>query len=322
MRPRPRDARLFAVVAALAALPPGGSAMADVEPARDPFADNACIQCHRDLPGRSSEIVAVEWRGSVHYAAGVGCEQCHGGNARVRRDQFASDDEWKRAAHLERDPQLMFRYRTEEPFVSTARGRSVSYFCGKCHADIKEKHLGSPHGAFGDPTCLYCHGGGSHAITEPTLDIIDTRGRAEGGRCSPCHLASSMKTVGRIKEMLEQTEDRIREGDESYQELEGWGYRNLELQRKHKDARQVRSHLRQVFHSFDMLEINNYVSEIQLTFDRVKATHDVLVQLRAAQRRQATIGGLMTLMLLLFAGLLVYYRHSFLAPVHRAAGAP
>ena len=150
----------------------------------DDYNDNACVQCHRDLPGRSSEIVHVEWAKSVHFAAGVGCHGCHGGDPTVRRDQFDSLEAMKQASHLARNAEFLLMHQKDQRFVSAARGRSVSYFCGKCHADIKEKHLGSPHGDFGDPTCLYCHGQGSHKITDPTPALIDTRSRAEGGRCT------------------------------------------------------------------------------------------------------------------------------------------
>ncbi|MCP3904901.1 MAG: hypothetical protein GY715_14850 [Planctomycetes bacterium] len=288
----------------------GGPAVA-ADPDADPFADNACVQCHRDLPGRSSAIVELEWARSSHHAAGVGCDACHGGNAAVRRDRFDSDEAWKDAAHQRRDPEFMFMQRSADAFASSARGRNVSYFCGKCHANIKEKHLGSPHGEFGDPTCLYCHGQGSHAITEPTLDIIDGRSRAEGGRCSVCHLASTMNTLSRIKKTLTETEERIEDTTILYDELGQWGYHSLELERLYHDARQVRSRLRQVFHSFDMREINNFVAEIEMTVDRTVATHEIIGRLRAAQRRQAVIGGLVAVMLLAFALLLVYYRLAF-----------
>jgi hypothetical protein len=151
----------------------------------DRFATNACVQCHRDLPGRSSQIVDLEWKHSVHYAAGVGCDGCHGGDPSVNAEQFQSRQALKLASHRRRNPEFLVLHDTGREFVSSVRGRSVSYFCGMCHDEIKEKHLGSPHGKFGDPTCLYCHGQGSHKIEEPTLQIIDTRSRAEGGRCSP-----------------------------------------------------------------------------------------------------------------------------------------
>jgi len=293
----------------------------EVEPASPPadaFADNSCIQCHADLPGRLSEIVELEWRRSVHHDAGVTCEGCHGGDARAKQEDFAAADDWKHAAHLRRDPEFLFMQATDTGFVSKARGRNVSYFCGKCHAHIMEKHLGSPHGKFGDPTCLYCHGQGSHMIVDPDVEIIDTRGRAERGRCSPCHLAGSMETVKQIKEMLIETEQQIESTGTLHDDLADWGYQSLELAELHDQARVTRSRLRQTFHSFNLLEISNFAGEIRDTAERTEATHELIGNLRTAQRRQARDGGIAIVLLLAFAGLLVYYRHAFLhtGPAH------
>jgi hypothetical protein len=277
----------------------------------DPYAENACVQCHRDLPGRSSEIVDREWKQSVHFRANVGCDGCHGGNPALKRTQFASDDEFKRASHLERNPEFLLMQQGPE-FVSAARGRSVSYFCGKCHAKIKAEHLGSPHGEFGDPTCLYCHGRGSHNIQHPSPMIIDTRGRAESGRCSPCHRAGTMEAVTRIRALLLDTEEQISASEKLYAQLEVWGYRNLELEKLNHHAKEVQSELRQVFHSFNMRDINNFAAEIQGSVDRTKATHELVERLRTTQRQQTIVGSIAVMVLLSFAGLLVYYKRAFL----------
>lgn len=305
----------FAASAALAA---GGLAAPSSEPAEsdaetsDPYADNACVQCHKNIPGRSAEIVELEWKQSVHHKASVGCEGCHGGDATVDREQFSSHDEFKRAAHLDRTPEFLVLHQPDSQFVSAARGRGVSYFCGKCHSDIKEKHLGSPHGDFGDPTCLYCHGMGSHRITEPSAELIDTRPRSEGGRCSPCHRAATMEAVKRIKETLIKSEDQIERSAELNEELLEWGYRNLSLEELHEHSAEVNSRLRQVFHSFNMREINNFAAEIQEAIDRAEATHERVSRLRREQSTQTIVAlGVVTL-LLAFAGMLVMYKHVFL----------
>jgi hypothetical protein len=277
----------------------------------DPFAGNACIQCHRDLPGRSAEVVELEWKQSVHYQAKVGCEGCHGGDATARREQFSSDEAFKQASHLQRSPEFLVMERGQQ-FVSAARGRSVSYFCGRCHAKIKEHHLGSPHGDFGDPTCLYCHGQGSHRITRPSAQIIDTRGRSDGGRCSPCHRSGTMEAVGRIKGLVVGAEAQIKTSGELYRQLEEWGYHSLELEKLHHHAAEVRSGLRQLFHSFNMREISNFAAEIQGVAERTSATWELVGRLRQTQRQQTYVGGAAVLLLLVFAGLLFYYKHAFL----------
>ncbi len=280
-------------------------------PLADPFAGNACVDCHRNLPGRSSEIVELEWKQSVHHAANVGCEGCHGGDASVARAQFSSDQAWKRAAHQDRNPEFLLMKSGNE-FASAPRGRSVSYFCGRCHARIKEQHLGSPHGEFGDPSCLFCHGQGSHKITHPTADIIDTRQRSEGGRCSPCHRSGTMQSVARIKTLLIDTEEQIKTSGQLYKQLEEWGYRSLELEKLHHHANEVRSQQRQIFHSFNLRDINNFAAEIQGSVERTTATFELVQRLRATQRQQTRMGLIAVTLLLTFAGLLVYYKHAFL----------
>lgn len=282
----------------------------------DPYANNNCVNCHANLSGRSSEIVELEWKHSIHFSAKVGCDGCHGGNATLRREQFESDEAFKRAAHLERNTDFLITYLNEREFVSQTRGRALSYFCGKCHSDIKEKHLGSPHGDFGDPTCLYCHGQGSHKITQPSLDIIDIRSRAEGGRCSPCHRAATMEAVKRIKEILSKTEAEVKLSTSLSTDLTEWGYRNQSLDQEQHNAAEVNSQLRQVFHSFNMREINNFATAISDGVDRMQETHDLVSHLRQQQREQTLVGLAAVALLLIFSGLLVYYKSSFLDLEH------
>jgi hypothetical protein len=278
----------------------------------DPYTGNACVECHRDLPGKSSQIVELDWKQSVHYEAQVACDGCHGGNPNLRADEFDTPDAWKRASHIARDPDFLLPYEASQEGVSVARGRAVSYFCGKCHAEIKEKHLGSPHGDFGDPTCLFCHGGGSHRIGPASVDLIDTRSRAEKGHCSRCHKAGTMESVARIKKLLIETEKNVEESERKYAMLEMRGYRNLELEQLAHHTEEVHSKLRRVFHSFNMGEINNFVGEIEEVAGRIDVTADVVERMRRAQRQQAIIGLGVVVFLLLFARLLVYYKHAFL----------
>lgn len=293
--------------------PEGAAAPTEAAPASDPFAENACVNCHRDLPGRSSEIVELEWKNSVHYAAKTGCEGCHGGDPTLKPEKFDSREEFARASHHRRDPKFFTLHQTKDEIATPERGRSVSYFCGKCHSQITEKHLGSPHGRFGEPTCLYCHGQSSHLIPKATSATIDTRGRAEGGRCSPCHKATTMEGVAQVKRIVVETEERIAASLKLYEELEGWRYRNLNLEEMHRHTAEVEtSKLRQVFHSFNMLEISTVARAIKETTERTTDTHALVGKLRKEQREQTLIGLVVALLLLAFARVLIYYRRTFL----------
>jgi hypothetical protein len=304
--------RVSSLVAALLVGPFGAAPPAAAE---DPFAGNACVRCHESQTGRLGEIVQ-EWKNSVHFANGVGCDGCHGGDAGARAEHFERPEAFQAASHLSRDPRLLTATRSAGEFVTHVRGREVSYFCGKCHTLVKEKHLGSPHGDNGDPSCLYCHarrpdGFSTHAIVAPTLDVIDTRGLAEGGRCAPCHQAPTMQAVAQIKATLGRTAALIDRVSAQYEALIQRGYRSIELAGLAEHGREVHSRLRRVFHSFNMREINDFSGEIQALAERTQRTHDLLDRV-VRQRRLQTAAGLGVCgFLLCFAGLLLYYKRTY-----------
>ncbi len=305
---------------ALADKPP--VAPSAVQAAADLYANNACVQCHRHLAGRSAEIVDLEWANSVHFENNVACDGCHGGDASLRLEHFPSEEALKQASHQARNPEFLLLYGGEERFVSRARGRSISYFCGRCHSEIMEKHLGSPHGNFGDPSCLFCHGQGSHAIKPPDVNIIDTRPRSEAGRCSLCHQASTMKTVAKIKDILKNTAQLIDSSAEEFHSLEEMGYRNLALAEAHHHTEETHSRLRRVFHSFNMREINGLTRAIESVAERTDHALALVDSLHAARANQTLVGLGAAALLLLLAAVLVYYKHAFCEDYDRNSAIP
>jgi len=277
----------------------------------DAYKDNACVSCHQDLVGRLGTIVQ-EWRQSVHFRNNVACDGCHGGDPSVKREQFDSDEAFKNHSHQQRNRELSLVNRPDEQFTSAVRGRSVSYFCGKCHSLIKEKHLGSPHGDLGNPTCLYCHGQGSHAIVESRVDIIDLRSHSQGGRCAVCHRAATMETVSQVHNVLVNAEAQLKNASEQYGRLEAYGYKNLAMKKMYGHSRETLSQLRQSFHSFNMREINEAASTIKTNAQLTQETCDMIQALEAAKGRQASVGIMAVLFLLSFAGLLLSYRKRYL----------
>jgi len=286
------------------------SAQATATPA-DPYKDNACVSCHQDLEGKLG-LVVQEWKHSVHFRNNVACDGCHGGDPSVKRERFNSDEALKNRSHQQRNRELSLVNRPDEQFTSAVRGRSVSYFCGKCHSMIKEKHLGSPHGDLGNPTCLYCHGQGSHAIAESRVDIIDLRPHSQGGRCAVCHRAATMETVSQVRNVLVNAEAQLKTASEQYSQLEALGYRNLAMKKMYGHSRETLSQLRQSFHSFNMREINEAASTIKTNAQLTQETCDMVQALEVAKGHQASIGIMAVLFLLSFAGLLLSYRKRFL----------
>ena len=288
---------------------PGLSAAAAVSDSA--YKDNACLSCHQNLTGKLSEVVE-EWKQSIHFRNNVACDGCHGGDPSVKREQSDTEEIFKNRSHLHRDREFSLISRTDSLFTSAARGRSVSYFCGKCHSNIKEKHLGSPHGDLGSPTCLYCHGMGSHAIQESTAQIIDVRSRREGGRCAVCHRAATMETVSKIFQIMVNTQSQLENSSKLYGWLEEHGYKNLAMEKMYHHSRETLSQLRQTFHSFNMREINEFASSIGANADLTQETYNLVESLGTVKARQAKLGISSVLFLLCFAGLLLIYRKMYL----------
>lgn len=278
---------------------------------KNTYNDNACIFCHQNLPGKLSEVVE-EWKLSIHFRNNVTCDGCHGGDPSVKPEQFDSEEVFKDRAHLHRDREFLLIPRTESIFASAVRGRSVSYFCGKCHSNIKEKHLGSPHGELGDPTCLYCHGRGSHSIQETSAEIIDVRSSREEGRCAVCHQAATMETVSNIYHIMVNAQLQLENSTRLYDWLEERGYKNLAMEKMYHHSRETLSQLRQTFHSFNMREINEFASSIGANAELTQETYKLIEHLEITKIKQAKLAVSSVLFLLSFAGLLLIYRKTFL----------
>ncbi len=334
------------------------------------YAGNICVQCHREAGGRLAEIVDQEWAKSIHYEKNTPCESCHGGEARLKREDFTSDEQFKEASHLTFNAEFLFlrdrgglgATRGEEAIsyacrechgpgsiegrlgdphagpenraclfsrdggVSMSRARGIAYICGKCHAKAAEKHLGSPHGAFGAPSCLFCHGDGRHAIPKSSIDILDTRPRQELGRCSPCHKPTTMNVVTQIRETFEQTLEMIRISTVQFEDLKRMGYRNLALEEMHAHIDDIQRSLREVMHGSDIRAINELARSIKNLAKHTAYDHELVLALQDARQRQTKIALGAAALLLVLVCMLVLYRRAFCqdssrtdAPLHGCA---
>jgi len=295
-----------------------------------------------------------EWARSVHYDNNVPCEACHGGDATLSRDAFATDEEFKKASHLSFNAEFLFlrdrggvgMVREEgisyacrechsadrvepklgdphtgpEPRaclfsrdggVSMSRGRGIAYICAKCHTRAAEKHLGSPHGSFGAPSCLFCHGDGSHAIPAATIDILDTRPREELGHCSPCHKPSTMNVVAQIRKTLEKTDEMVEQAKVQFAQLQQMGYRNLALEEMHDHLDDIQASLRDVLHGSDIRAINELARSIKHVANQTAYDHDLVAALHEARRGQSRVALAAAGLLLVLVAMLVAYLKLF-----------
>jgi hypothetical protein len=151
-----------------------------------------CLQCHTSsLMKPAYKQIPNEWRKSVHYQNGVGCNDCHGGDPKD--------------AALAMSPQ--------KGFVGVPKPKKVPHFCGKCHIGIMKSYLESSHGkalmATGrGPNCIVCHG--SHNIQKANINIINQK------LCGVCH---SYERAQAIKACLLLTEQKISQIDRNLKTL-------------------------------------------------------------------------------------------------------
>ena len=147
------------------------------------YAGNNCVQCHRAEGGRLAEMVD-DWAKSVHYENKVPCQDCHGGDASLTREEVATDEEFKKAAHLTFKAEFLYlRDRVE---LGMVREGGISFACGECHRGSVEKRLRDPHAGPGAPPCLFGRDGG----------VSQTRSRGIAYICASCHPRAAEKHLG------------------------------------------------------------------------------------------------------------------------------
>lgn len=105
-------------------------------------ATDTCVTCHEQEEDEEVAKAVPEWRKSVHFAAEVTCDGCHGGNPRAKDEDNA---------HAE-----------SAGWVGTPGWKELPPFCGACHESIAHAYADGNLGAgFQDggipPTCVDCH---------------------------------------------------------------------------------------------------------------------------------------------------------------------
>jgi Pyruvate/2-oxoacid:ferredoxin oxidoreductase delta subunit len=231
---------LLAVACFLSLLAFPGAALSDAPqpgfpgpaPIEKPRVEQAiCIQCHATtLVTPAMRGIPNEWRQSVHYRNGVGCNDCHGGDPHN--------------AGLAMSP--------KSGFVGVPKPKEVPQFCGKCHVGIMKSYLESDHGkallATGrGPNCVLCHG--SHSIQPASLNIINEK------LCGICH---SYARAQDIKASLLLTEQKINQLNKDLKTLKAGLIATGE---EEKTLFRTQAEYRTLFHSVDVNLVKSKTAE-------------------------------------------------------------
>lgn len=141
-------------------------------------AQNRCYDCHQAQQVESEREHLEAWLDSTHQRAGVGCEDCHGGDAstlvqlsahRGVRHSFSK----KAPTHWTRLPET----------------------CGSCHVEMFEALQRSQHwqlfldGSRKAPTCSTCHG---------SLAVAELGPGGLNAECGSCHSENATVPTERI----------------------------------------------------------------------------------------------------------------------------
>jgi len=158
---------------------------AEKDPKAEPAAENQCVICHGKGMKKISTPVTL-YRKDIHFAAGLGCHDCHGGDPDQPR--------W----HGPKDP--------GKGFLGKPTPLEIPALCDRCHSDAefmrsfnpslpvdqRAKYATSRHGQLllneGDlkvATCVSCHG--AHDIRRPTDPVSSVYPTNLPATCARCH---------------------------------------------------------------------------------------------------------------------------------------
>lgn len=138
-------------------------------------AQNRCYNCHLAQQREEDADHLRDWRDSVHDRAGVGCEDCHGGDAGT-------------LVQLRAHRGVLHSLLRKSP----THWKNLPSTCGGCHETLFAAAQRSAHWALfseGErraPSCATCHG---------PLAVAGLGSGGLSGQCSTCHEADS--EVGR-----------------------------------------------------------------------------------------------------------------------------
>jgi hypothetical protein len=233
-----------------------------------PLPDIVCIQCHSVQPGRLGEPVKL-WRGSIHAANGVACNNCHGGDPKDAVNAMSP----------------------ARGFLGVPKEKDIPAFCGRCHVGVAGDFMKSAHGRAlrkGGPTCVTCHS--NHLVVKATLDIINEK------NCGRCH---SYDKVRVIRETMQATESRIISLDERIEVYKGEG---VDTDRLEKGLFAVRNSFHTLFHDVDVNAVTRESARINADLDNVDRSLAAI----GSQKEKRKKAGAAVIALALVASLLFY----------------
>ncbi len=230
--------------------------------------EGVCVDCHTSEEMKEDYVtIPQEWKMSIHYANGVSCHDCHGGDP---------------------DEAAVSCGTPHSGFVGTPKHVNVPSMCGKCHIGIMKSYHSGGHGRAlqqtgKGPSCVTCHG--SHKIQKASIGIINKV------RCQKCHSYERAKIM---KQALFMTEKRIGDLEDQLVALKSSGILPDE---EEKMLFRTQAEFRTLFHTIDVDLVKDRTDEFTRKLDALQGmVSDIFDELKFRRNFSA-------LLLLLFVAM-------------------
>jgi hypothetical protein len=259
--------------------------------------ESTCVSCHdreeADIPqkvelepGGVAHVEfefsrpTAEWRESVHAAADVSCDACHGGDPHEPDEELSMSE--------------------EAGFLENPSWTEVADWCGVCHEGIAAAYA---RGAFGRamaagtrvPTCLTCHMPAGHRIVAAQPEEIVT-----ARSCPQCQevedVGAALDELRRVRERGEVVAARVRGAERA----------GIELADLTSDLGWTHIRWAEAVHEFEPAGIRQAAGVARLAHDAIEA--EALSHDREADARRRFGLVLLGVVSLLFAALLALAR--------------
>lgn len=237
---------------------------------------STCVSCHEQDEDEDVAAPVEEWRRSVHAAADVGCDACHGGDPSAE-DQDDSMDE------------------DASGFLGAPGRREIGEFCGACHEEIAQAFAESVMAqklAAGErvATCVTCHMDEGHAIAPPvTAEILTEE------RCGRCHDgARALELRGAIDAI----DDAIARADAGLAPLR----HGIDTSRLDRVVGDARARAVTLAHTYDIERIRAGAASTREQLAQVERDTSALA--RELERRRSYGLGAVSFLAMCFAGML------------------
>ena len=153
---------------------------------------SSCVECHKEpkffVQNKKVYKYYKHWLLSPHEAAGLSCEQCHGGNPNTYDKEQAHMDIMRPS-----NPKSLIHFKNQPET------------CGNCHFDVanqfaKSKHYKALMKARNAPTCSTCH---------RSMNLKPYYRRVVAITCRKCHNVNKVNTVPLVSERALEILDRL-----------------------------------------------------------------------------------------------------------------